>query len=1005
MPVAPSTRAPASDEPRFAVGDRIGGRYRVVGFVASGAMGEVYAAEDNELGALVALKTLRIERADHPRTLARFRREVLLARELTHPGICRIFDLGLHEGERGRLLFLTMELLAGETLASRLRRIGRMRVSDALALAEKLVAALSVAHAAGVVHRDLKPANIVLVPDERGSGERVVITDFGLARRAHEAGAGARARALAAGSNSAREADADQTFDEEAAGVSPAADEGVTATGALLGSPAYMAPEQVTGRSIGPAADLYSLGVVLFEAVTGRLPFEGDSPLAVATMRLEGAAPRATSLRPSLDPRWDAALARCLAREPDDRFASAGELLRALSDGAASSVSASSELAAGVGGPSGSAAEVAPVAAVAASPGRWRWRPGAIAAALGTAAIAAALIARPTDPVDEGRADLAARPAPALSSTNPRAARELASGLAALAQYRSQEARTHLERAVALAADDPTCRVALARAWRALQVPARAREQAERAFALAAGLPRLERMAIEARHHQAAGRFGAAIDLLAALVAFVPDDVEHRIGLAEAQWDAGRARDVLITVDGARAAGGPAATDPRIDILEAFAARAVGDNVRARRAALAAREQAEARGIPALQAHAALAVCSATSAKDAEEARPACARAIELAEKVGDRGAVADATLLLANLRERDNATDEVRRLQDRALAIYRELGDPRGVGNALARRGNSLKAAGALDESLAVHREALASAREAGDELLVNKIQLSTAGVLVESGEIEAARASYLAVVEGARRLGFERSHAVALQNLAWVVNDAGQIIDARRYAEEAVAMQEKRDNKFDLFYALNCAGLLALEQDDLDAAEKLLVRAHALGKELGMHDGRSLKNLADVRAAQGRFGEARELVARAMAGTEPGSLDEGFVRQTEAEIALESGDLAGAVRALARARSLAEERSRTFLDIQEARLWTARGRPRGALALLGPALAESRRRGAVHERMMVEAAQAQAELAAGSPGGAEHLDAVKKEATARGYALLARALGEHRTAPRRSR
>lgn len=264
-------------------------------------MGEVYEAWDLELSDRVALKTVRPELAEDAVAMDRFRREIQLARKVTHGNVCRTFDLGRHEAGGRAVTFVTMEYLDGETLAARLRREGRMSTEAALPLVEQMAAGLAAAHEAGIVHRDFKSPNVVLVPGARGP--RAVITDFGLARAA--------------------------------SGGDP-----LSATGTVMGTPDYMAPEQVRGQPVGPATDLYALGVVMYEMVTGRRPFEGDNPMAVAVQRL---ATRPTPPRdhvPGLDPRWDAAILRCLALEPVDRFASASDLVRALSDGPVSRAAA-----------------------------------------------------------------------------------------------------------------------------------------------------------------------------------------------------------------------------------------------------------------------------------------------------------------------------------------------------------------------------------------------------------------------------------------------------------------------------------------------------------------------------------------------------------------------------------------------------------------------------------------------------------------------------------------
>src|SRR6266568_4719055 len=287
----------------FHAGDVLSHRFKIVQFLAQGGMGEVYEAEDLELGRTVALKTIRPEIATEPRIVQRFKREITLSLKVTHPNVCRIFDLFHHRGEWGtgvaELSFLAMELLRGETLASRLRAVGRMTSAEALPIVEQMAAGLDAAHRAGVVHRDFKSANVVLVPAEEdghhieGPGQRAVVTDFGLAR-------------------------------------SVDGGEGLSTGLGMVGTSAYMAPEQVEGGEVTPAADIYALGVVLYEMVTGVKPFVGDSPLSTAVKRLKEAPASPRVHVPDLDPAWEAAILRCLEPVPENRFASAGDVVQAL---------------------------------------------------------------------------------------------------------------------------------------------------------------------------------------------------------------------------------------------------------------------------------------------------------------------------------------------------------------------------------------------------------------------------------------------------------------------------------------------------------------------------------------------------------------------------------------------------------------------------------------------------------------------------------------------------
>ncbi len=232
---APSVAGSSQMTPKLAAGEVVAGRYAVVRYIARGGMGEVYEAEDLELRERVALKTIRGEVED-PSAEDQFKREILLARKVTHPNVCRIFDVGFHQRADGeRVVFLTMELLAGETLFERIRREGPLDLDQAAGIVRQIAAGLTAAHAAGVVHRDLKSGNVILVPKSQG-GVRAVVTDFGLA---HVLGGG----------------------DERGRSMS--------GSGGIVGTPGYMAPEQVEGGKLTARTDLYALGVVMFEMVTG----------------------------------------------------------------------------------------------------------------------------------------------------------------------------------------------------------------------------------------------------------------------------------------------------------------------------------------------------------------------------------------------------------------------------------------------------------------------------------------------------------------------------------------------------------------------------------------------------------------------------------------------------------------------------------------------------------------------------------------------------------------
>ena len=281
----PLSEAPTGLVLSSAPGDRVAGRYTLLGLLGVGGMGSVYRARDEELEEVVALKVLRQDLVNEPGMLERFRREVKLARRVTHKNVARVFDIGEHGADK----YLTMEYVEGEPLNVGLARQGAMSVARVVELATAICAGLAAAHAAGVVHRDLKPENVLLAKDGR-----VVITDFGIARM-HEP-EGSR-----------------------------------TQVGAVIGTPAYMAPEQVQGiADIDTRADIYALGAMLYELFTGEKAWRGESIVSVAAARLVQPPPDPRVKRPDLPTACGTVVLKCMARDRDERYRTAQEVAEEL---------------------------------------------------------------------------------------------------------------------------------------------------------------------------------------------------------------------------------------------------------------------------------------------------------------------------------------------------------------------------------------------------------------------------------------------------------------------------------------------------------------------------------------------------------------------------------------------------------------------------------------------------------------------------------------------------
>jgi len=280
----------------FAPQDLVSKRYRIIRLLGVGGNGEVYAASDTALGEQVALKTLSPGEAQSAINLERFRREIHLSRKVTHPNVCRIFDLGEHLGDNGhRTIFYTMELLSGLSLADQLDAQGPMPLEEAFPLIAQIAAGLQAAHDSGVVHRDLKPGNVMLQPPQGEERiQRVVITDFGLARG------------------------------QDVGGME------LTESGEMVGTPLYMSPEQVQGATITPASDIYSFGILIYEMLTSKLPFEDKNALALALRRLKSPPRPIRDYLPDLPRDWETTIDCCLALDPTRRFARALDVVAAL---------------------------------------------------------------------------------------------------------------------------------------------------------------------------------------------------------------------------------------------------------------------------------------------------------------------------------------------------------------------------------------------------------------------------------------------------------------------------------------------------------------------------------------------------------------------------------------------------------------------------------------------------------------------------------------------------
>jgi eukaryotic-like serine/threonine-protein kinase len=720
----------------FTAGDLVAGRYEVVRLIGHGGMGDVYEVEDRELRTRVALKTIRTDRPS-PLMVARFRREIYLARQVTHPNVCRVYDLGYHVNA----LFLTMELITGETLAERMRRAGPMTCDEALSILRQIAAAIDAAHTAGVVHRDLKPGNIVLVARDP---LHAMVTDFGIAHAAED------------------------PFNQ------------VSHVGDVVGSPDYMSPEQIAGDPITPAADIFALGVVSYEMITGVRPFRG-------------AAERGALLPPrvhvaDLDPRWDAAIVRCLAPECGARFASAGELVRALEP-------------------------------------RPRAGRGMRIAATGGGALLAAAAAAWWLGIDARAQASAHQPAPdrvaALAALPPgsEAAQRFSAGLVKLRELDAQAARVLLEEATALAPTNGLVHAELAEAWWMLGYDRDAAAEIQQAIAL----PGAARTLIDARANELAGDWERAISAYRALVRDYPDEVDYRLHLAVALTEANRGTEALAAIAELRLQALDAG-DPRIDLAEAAAANAIGDGARERSAAERALQGARPERGRVLAAHAELALARALAFHGAPDRALAPVRSAKHAFALaGDKNHEARALAVEAYALAERGEVELAERLDEHVLALRRELGDRRNVARTLINLGLLAENRGQLERSTRLTREAADTAHAAADRRLEALALVRLAGIASMRGDPEAA----LALTDEALAVRVPddlRAYYYALECRGAAEAFLGRLDDARAHIAQAFAVAQQLGAATDAADDLVFAAYLHIHAGDLATARRAL-------------------------------------------------------------------------------------------------------------------------------------------------------------------------------------
>ncbi len=1011
-PPAALTRTSVDVQRRLAVGELFAGRYRVLALVGVGGMGMVYRARDEQLGVDVALKVLRPEIAAEPTLRARFRKELLLARQVTHRNVVRIHDLG----QDGELQFLTMDFVAGRSLRDVIERDGPLPSERAVEIFRQLAEALAVAHDEGVVHRDLKPANVLL--DDTG---RAYITDFGIARSlAHS---------------------------------------GVTQPGEILGTLEYLSPEQARGEEVDARSDLYALGLVLFEMLSGKLPFRGGSHAEILAQRLHGAPRDLAEVGVEAAPYLRAILRRCLERSPARRYASARQILAdldarrapargrmrwlALAGAAAVALALGySYLRRPAAGPPSEAAPRARLRSVAVLPLHDQTGSADLAwASNGMADMLSAFLAegpglrvvdsiRPrravedlglssgnlapselgrlaglldADRVVSGtlrlagerlRVDLtltaaeagappvtlhAERPAAALFELVDELGVELrralavsppkvagapvtrsAAALAAWSEGRdrlqrgdSLSAVPALERAVAADPEFAAAWVSLAEAYEALGYSEKGRRAAGRGVSAAQGEGSRTGLAARARQALADGEPERAVEILKELLAGYPGDVEARLTLAEAS---GRVGDIDAALAALREVVEIDPNHPRGWFLLGKYTILSGDPKRAVDDALVHAMAVENR-------------------LGSDQGRADVLNAIGVAhQQMGD--------LAAAEARYRE------------AAALRDRLGDRRGYANSLKNLGTVAMVRGDPTAAAADFSRALALVEAIGDKAGMAEILNAQGGLAEERGCFDQALELYRRALALRRDLGDRRALAQSFGNVGYAYQTLGEYDNAALYWNQALELQVAAGDRAGVVAARQSLGQIELVQGKWRAAQKSFLDTLEESRELGMKDAAAVSagGLGRVSQLEGRYQAALASYREAQAlvrelGDLRGEIEFSLY---EAESLAEIGLQAAAEERLAAAEKLLEQADS---DEQRADLLSLRGElllRRGARAQARELFSAARER-AARSRSVTAGLRARLGLARSrGAAGASELMALAQEAERLGHAWL---------------
>jgi tetratricopeptide (TPR) repeat protein len=766
-------------------------RYKLIRQIGKGGMGEVYEAEDLRLRQRVALKTILPEIAGDPVAIARFKSEIVLAQKVTHPNVCRIHGLGLHKQSDGRELpFLTMEFLPGETLSARLKR-GAMDLAEALPIVHGMIDGLSAAHRAGVIHRDFKSSNVMLVPDE--GGIRAVITDFGLAKPSQPANDGTE----------------------------------LTRRGAITGTLRYMSPEQINGETLTPASDIYSLGIVVYEIVTGRVPFTGDSEWAIISAHLNTPPPSPRKSVPNLDAKWEAAILKCLRKRPDERFSSAQEFKAALLP------------------------DAPPISVPAASrASRGRMIPAiAATAVLASVAVGGLLWYRAHSWI---------RP-------SPDAQRWYEQGIAALHAGTYFKATRALERATQLDRNYTLAWARLAEAWAELDFTGKAKDDILLASSLETrrGAPPIDHTYLDAIRSTLTYDYGTAVSDYHAIVGQLPER-ERAFGYVDLGRAEEKAGNLAEAIKDYEQASHLAPEDPASFVHLGIIESRKGNTADGEAAFGKAEKLYDALGdvegtaeIAYQRGYVASLLGDMSSARDQLTKSIALARAIPSPQlEIRSVARMSAVEYLAGNI---DNSIA----LANQTIQLSRDNGLDYWAADALARMGNAYLARGDYAKAEQPLQESLRIATETRRPRIVALAQISLASSRNLQDKPDESITYAQKALDYYKPAGFLSESANALTLLARSERDLADFKKALTHALEEIEIVRKANNPASLPQAEESAGSILLEMEQYPGALSHFQEALAAARAVNQLVEYQLIHCADVLWRLGQYEEAQSTIA----------------------------------------------------------------------------------------------------------------------------------------------